>query len=142
ERARPGGPVGRLTVVYDGDCGMCQRSVEVLRRWDHGGSLEIVASQAPGVRERFPWIPPRAYERSLQVVDGEGTTWSGAAAFEVILNALPRRRWLAWIFRVPFARPVAERVYRSIAARRARISEWLGAPACELGDDAGAPGER
>lgn len=108
---------GHYTVVYDGACGFCQRIVSVLRRWDRG-MLEIVPYQASAVQARFPWIPARAYEQSLQLVGPDGETWQGAAAIEQILGVLPRGRLIAWIFRVPLVRPLAERLYRWVARNR------------------------
>lgn len=110
------------TVVYDGDCGVCGRIVDVLGRWDRAGQLEIVPSRAPGVRQRFSWIDSRAFIESMQVVrSADGMTWQGAAAIEQLLAVLPRGRWIAWIFRVPFVRGLAERSYRWFARNRYRL---------------------
>lgn len=110
-----------FTVVYDGNCKVCTRLARVLEQWDRRRQLEIVPSQAPGVYARFPWIPPRAYAESLQVIDRGGHTWQGAAALETIINALPKGRLLSWIFRIPFARPLAERFYRWFARNRYKL---------------------
>jgi predicted DCC family thiol-disulfide oxidoreductase YuxK len=108
-------------VVYDGDCNVCTRLAESLRRWDTQSTFEIVSSQAPGLAERFPWIPPGAYRESLQLVDASGRTWQGASAVERILDLLPRGAWIAWSFSLPFARPLAERAYRWFARNRYRL---------------------
>jgi predicted DCC family thiol-disulfide oxidoreductase YuxK len=111
----------RLTVVYDGDCKVCTRLSRLLAAWDTRRQFEIVPSQAPGVKARFPWIPPRAYAESLQVIDQSGRTWQGAAALERIIDALPRGRLLSWVFSIPFVRPLAERLYRWFARNRYRL---------------------
>lgn len=41
-----------VTVVFDGYCGMCTRSANLLKRLDKTDSLDIVASQAIGVLDR------------------------------------------------------------------------------------------
>ena len=116
--AAPPDGLGRpYTVVYDGTCKVCTRLSNVLRRWDRG-ELEVVASQAPGVMARFPWIPAKAYAEALQVIGPGGTTWQGSAAIEQLLNVLPRGRLIAWIFRVPFVRTLADRFYRWFARNR------------------------
>ena len=118
----PSAGLGRAyTVVFDGDCRVCTRLSGVLRSWDSTKQLEIVSSQQPGVMARFPWIPPRAYVEALQLVAEDGTTWQGAAAIEQLLNVLPRGRWIAWIFSVPFVRTIAERFYRWFARNRYRL---------------------
>ena len=108
-------------LVYDGDCRMCTSVAQVVRRWDARGDIEILASQQPGVTERFPWIAARAFGESLQLIGPGKQTWQGAAAIEQLLTILPRGRTIAWIFRIPFIRPIAERVYRWIARNRHRL---------------------
>lgn len=115
-------PGSRYTVIYDGDCRVCSRIVDVLRRWDRDRELEIVPSRARDVHERFPWIPPRAYVESMQVVRAsDGKTWEGAAALEELLDVLPKGRLISWMFEIPFVRPLVERFYRWFARNRYRL---------------------
>lgn len=119
---RAGVPARSYAVVYDGDCAVCGRIVTRLEKWDRDKRLEMVAAQAPGARARFPWIPERAFTESLQVVRiSDGTTWQGAAALEQLLDVLPRGRWVSWLFALPFARPIAEKLYRWFARNRYRM---------------------
>ena len=111
----------RAAVVYDGDCGVCTRLAHALQRLDRHGVFEVMTSQQPEVRSRFPWIPADAYRDSLQLVEEGGRTLQGAAAVERILDLLPRGRWFTWIFSLPFARPLAERFYRWFARNRYRL---------------------
>ena len=122
EDASPSQGLGRpYTVVFDGDCRVCTRLSGVLRTWDARRQLEVVTSQQPGVMARFPWIPPRAYADALQLIAADGTTWQGAAAVEHLLHILPRGRWIAWVFRIPLVRPLADRFYRWFARNRYRL---------------------
>lgn len=109
------------TLVYDGMCRMCTRLSNVLTKWDRQRRIEVVPSQATGVMARFPWIPTRAYAEAIQLVGPGGETWQGAAAIEQLLNVLPRGGWIAWIFRIPFVRTLADRVYRWVARNRYRL---------------------
>jgi predicted DCC family thiol-disulfide oxidoreductase YuxK len=96
--------------------------VRFLRKWDRNRELEIIASQAPGVRARFPWIPQRAYAESVQVIrTSDGMTWQAAAALEELLKVLPKGRLFAWLFKIPFMRPLADRLYRWVARNRYRM---------------------
>ena len=120
DAASPG--LGRqFTVVFDGDCRVCTRLSNVLRQWDGGRALEVVSSQRQGVMARFPWIPPRAYAEALQLVAADGTTWQGSAAVEQLLHLLPRGRLVAWVFKVPYVRVLADRFYRWFARNRYRL---------------------
>jgi predicted DCC family thiol-disulfide oxidoreductase YuxK len=120
EHASPA--LGRdFTVVFDGDCRVCTRLASMLRKWDREERLEVVTSQQPGVMARFPWIPARAYADALQLVAADGTTWQGAAAVEKLLEVLPKGRFISWVFKIPFVRPLADRFYRWFARNRYRL---------------------
>ena len=109
------------TVVYDGMCKVCTRLANVLRKWDRNHTLDIVSSQTAGVMARFPWISPQAFAEALQMVATDGTTWSGAAAIERLLDVLPRGRLISWVFKIPFVRPIADKLYRWFARNRYRL---------------------
>ena len=117
------GEAGRgYTVIYDGHCKVCGRMVKFLRKWDRNRELEIIPSQAPGVRARFPWIPQRAYMESVQVIrTDDGMTWQAAAALEELLKVLPKGRLFAWLFKIPLVRPLADKFYRWFARNRYRM---------------------
>ena len=120
--ASPSHGMGRVyTVVFDGDCTVCTRLSRLLRAWDRRGLLEVVSSQHAGVTARFPWIPAHAYADALQMIAADGTTWQGAAAIEQLLTVLPRGILIAWVFRIPFARGLADRFYRWFARNRYRM---------------------
>ena len=89
---------------------------------DRRGVFEIVPSQHADIRARYPWIPDRAYAEALQLVrDSDGRTWQGAAAVEEVIAEL-RAGWiLSWVFHIPFARPIAERLYGWFARHRNRL---------------------
>lgn len=108
-------------VVYDGTCKVCGRIVTMLQRWDRDGVLEIIPSQTPGIRARFPWIPSRAYTESVQLIGPGGRTYQGAAAVEHIIDVLPKGRLITWVFSIPFVRPLAERFYRWFARNRYKL---------------------
>lgn len=109
------------TLVYDGDCRICTRSVDLVSSWDRRGAVEIVPFQRGGVRERFPWIPEESFRQAMQLVGPENETWSGAAAAERLVRLLPGGRPLGCLFALPFARPLADRVYRFVARNRYRL---------------------
>ncbi|MHB0970370.1 MAG: thiol-disulfide oxidoreductase DCC family protein [Thermoanaerobaculia bacterium] len=119
--AAPSGLGRPYTVVYDGNCKVCNKLARLLRRWDRGAMLEITTSQTPGVQARFPWIPAQAYMESVQVIGPGGATWQGARALEQLLDILPKGKLISWLFSIPFARPLAERFYRWFARNRTKF---------------------
>lgn len=115
----------RLTVVYDGACGVCRRSVELLRDWDRHDRLELVAFQAEGVMERFPQIDEIAFREAVQAIAPDGRHWSGADAVEKALEQTPKGGRIAWLFTLPLARPVARRFYRWFARNRSKLGRFF-----------------
>jgi predicted DCC family thiol-disulfide oxidoreductase YuxK len=107
--------------VYDGTCKVCTRLAKALRKWDRHNEIEVVASQAPGLMPRFPWIPARAYVDALQLVGPGGRTWQGAAAIEQLLHILPKGMLIGWLFKIPFARAIADRFYKWFARNRYKL---------------------
>lgn len=109
---------GRATVIYDGGCEACTRWAETIGRQNGAAQIDIVSSDSPAVRERFASIPHDDFAGSLQLVMPDGARFQGASAIETLATMLPRWRWVTPLFTLPFARPIADRVYRWIAARR------------------------
>ena len=112
----------RHTVVFDGECGVCLRSVEILRRWDTEDRLRCIPFQGPGVMERYPEITEREFREAVQVIAPDGRRWAGADAVEQALRLTPKGRRVAWLFSLPFARPIARRFYRWFARNRWRFA--------------------
>jgi predicted DCC family thiol-disulfide oxidoreductase YuxK len=109
------------TLVFDGNCRVCNRLVNLLRKWDSRNQIEIIPSQNTTVYARFPWIPATAYTESVQLVGPGGRTWQGAQAIEQLLDILPRGRWIGWVFTLPFVGWLADRFYRWFARNRYRL---------------------
>ena len=106
---------------------------------DNRHDFEAVPSEQPSVLERFPWIPPGAYAKSLQLVrQSDGRTWQGASAVEEILSRLRAGRWVSWLFSIPFGRRVADRLYRWFADHRHELGCGdhcpVQAPAAAVGE--------
>lgn len=119
------GDARRLTVVYDGACGVCRRSVELLRDWDRDDRLELVPFQAEGVPERFPQIDETEFRKAVQTIAPDGRYWSGADAVEKALAETPKGRRIAWLFKLPLARPIARRFYRWFARHRSKLGRFF-----------------
>jgi predicted DCC family thiol-disulfide oxidoreductase YuxK len=118
----PSSGMGRpYTLVYDGMCRMCTKLSTLLIKWDSPHRIEVVPSQATGVMARFPWIPAKAYSEGIQLVGPGGETWQGSAAVEQLLTILPRGKWIAWVFKLPMVRTLADKVYRWVARNRYRM---------------------
>ncbi len=106
------------TVVYDGQCKVCNRLVKLLRKWDRHGEIEVIPFQNTTVLDRFPWIPAPAYAEAMQLVGPGGQTWHGGYAIEQLLKILPLGGLLGWTFKLPFFGELFNRFYRWFARNR------------------------
>lgn len=106
----------RWTLIYDGDCEFCQRQVEFVKRWDTERRIEAIPFREAEL-ERYG-VSRAAAEEAMHLVVPSGAVWRGAAAAREVLRLLPRLRLTVWLFRLPGAMFVAERVYRWVARRR------------------------
>ena len=112
-RPRPNRP----TLIYDGECGFCRESVELVLRWDREHRLAVIPFQEEARVAAFG-IPLTALAAAMHLVLPDGRVFAGADAAPELLRLLPGKRWLAWPFVVPGVLPVARRIYAWIARRR------------------------
>lgn len=106
----------RWILIYDRDCEFCQRQVQFVERWDADRRIEAVPFGEAEL-ERYGLSQAAAAE-AMHLVAPSGAVWRGAAAAREVLRLLPRLRLMVWLFRLPGAMFVAERVYRWVAKRR------------------------
>jgi len=105
------------TLIYDGECGLCQEAVALLTRWDRTGRVTLVPFQDQE-RVRTFGIPVPALAAAMHLILPDGRVLAGADAAPELLRLLPGKEWIAIVFRVPGIMPVARQVYAWIARRR------------------------
>jgi len=109
--------VDRPTLIYDGECGLCQETVALLSRWDPAGRVTLIPFQDQARVWTFG-IPTPALAAAMHLLLPDGRVLTGADAAPELLRLLPGKRWLAAVFALPGVMPVARRVYAWIARRR------------------------
>ncbi|HET7536261.1 MAG TPA: lipase maturation factor family protein, partial [Candidatus Didemnitutus sp.] len=117
---------GRPTLVYDGDCGICRYWVDY---WQGLTGDRILYRPYQEAASDFPDIPREAFARAIQLIEADGSVYSGAAATFRVLQQAPARGAWWWLYaHVPgFARG-SEWVYEFLSRRRGllnRISKFL-----------------
>src|SRR5207302_10802911 len=103
-------------VIWDGECHFCRRWIE---RWKEitRGEVDYEASQQIG--DRFPEIPRGQFERSVILIEPNGSVYFGAAAAFRALRCRSSKRWLAWsYYHVPGFAPITETFYKFISMNR------------------------
>lgn len=117
----------RPAVIFDGDCGFCQRNVDRWRR-RHGERVEFIPSQELG--ERFPQVPRDRFEETVFLVEVDGSVKDGAEAVYA-LGEFGGRPLLSRLYRgLPGFAPLSEWGYRLVARHRHR----LGGGKCQVPD--------
>jgi len=105
------------TLIYDGECGMCRQAVALLGRWDREHALRFVPFQDGPAIVRFGIALP-ALAAAMHLIRPNGAVYAGADAIPELLRLFPGKGWLAVLFYIPGALPVARRLYAWIAIRR------------------------
>jgi predicted DCC family thiol-disulfide oxidoreductase YuxK len=115
--------VATAVLIYDGECAMCRASALWLMRLAlSGGALEILPCRSEPRRARFPQISDAECASAMQLVLPDGRVLGGADAVPELLRRIRGLGWLAAIFALPGARPLARRFYAWIARNRMRLS--------------------
>jgi predicted DCC family thiol-disulfide oxidoreductase YuxK len=116
------------TLFFDGACGMCTRSRDLLLRFNRTGSVQTETLQSPGTAQRLG-IEPASLLESIRWLDASGAVYSGAEAANAAFSAAVGTRIPLAIYRIPGIRFIEEAVYRWIAAHRYRFPGTT--PYCE-----------
>lgn len=114
-----------LTVLYDFNCGLCQRA----RRWLEAEpkflALEFIPAGSDHARYRFPSLslslPDKVEE--LVVVADDGGVYRGDRAWIMCLYALTEYREWALRLATPRLLPLARSAFQLISEHRIRISK-------------------
>lgn len=125
-----------LTVIFDGYCGMCTRTIAWLMDHDRAGRLEPVPCQNVDGVVRFG-LSHSQCEASIWTLTDDGDLASGGQAMMLILAVLWQQPWIATIGRLPGVRQALDFGYGLVARNRRRFPGMT--PWCESHPDACFP---
>ena len=112
--------VRRYDVLYDGGCGLCERTVAWLRWADLRRRLTFtdINRDWDRLKQRHPSLDRDACLDAMHVVAPDGTITAGFDGFRTLARVVPAL-WPAWpLLFVPGVPPIGRRVYRHIAQHR------------------------
>src|SRR5262245_6112115 len=138
--------MNRLTILFDGRCGLCVRMAAWAARQPAYVELEWLASGSAAAHRRYPSLLGGDDPDELVAIADDGSVYRDDAAWIMVLYAL--RDFREWSFRLahPDLRPFARRAVAWLGGSRRSISERLrhapdaqliatfsaaAAPACE-----------
>ena len=123
------------TVIFDGDCGFCQRSVTWGKRLDWLRRMEWRARLEPGLQETFPQLSGEETQRRMVSIRKDGKTYGGFFAVRDVMVRLPLTFVPALILYVPGMSLLGVPVYAWIANNRHRFGRKPSASGTPLGSD-------
>lgn len=118
---------GLVTILYDGKCGLCTRTISMLAACDWLRRLRLADFRRDEERTTYASeIPYEALEREMHITLPDGRVFAGFDAFRQIAWHLPPL-WIAvpllYVPGVPFA---GRRVYAWVAGRRRTCVHRVG----------------
>ncbi|ULE32356.1 thiol-disulfide oxidoreductase DCC family protein [Mycobacterium sp. IDR2000157661] len=116
------------TLYFDGNCGMCTRSRNLLMKFDRTGELRTEPLQSEGTAARLG-IPESRLLESVRWLDDSGAVYAGAEAVNAAVSAAAGTRVPLLVYRIPGVRVLEEAVYRWVADHRYRFPGTT--PYCE-----------
>ncbi|HTM68012.1 MAG TPA: DUF393 domain-containing protein [Candidatus Binatia bacterium] len=102
-------------VIYDGSCKLCRITIDKAKKADAGKTLEFVDFTSQPLP---PGMGREAAEKEIHVIDEKGRVHKNAEGIMELLEADPKRRWLARLGRLPVIRTLLRWGYRLVARYR------------------------
>ena len=115
-------------LFFDGTCGMCTRSRDLLLKLNRTGDLKTEPLQSAGAAERLG-VPASRLLESVRWLDSSGDVYAGAEAANAAVSAAIGTKLPLIAYRVPGMRSVQEAIYRWVATHRHRFPGTT--PYCE-----------
>lgn len=122
-------------LLFDGDCGFCEWSIDHLRKIDQDSKFQIASYQSIAEEDlKSVGLDYEKCEHALQLIGTSGKVHSGIFAFNhFLLRYSPWNLLLIPLYLFPPFLLLEHGVYRAIANNRFRLSQKLGLKACSLG---------
>lgn len=121
-------------LYFDGNCGMCTRSVQSLNNRQRTGDLQIAPFQRPGTADRLGVPADQMLEAAWWQEDSSGTVFRGAEAINAAVAAGLGTRIPLRVYRVPGVRQLQNAIYRWVATHRYRFPGTTPHCAAQPGD--------
>ncbi len=112
-------------VIYDGDCGICEKSRELIEKLDWLNLFECQPFHNHEAYEEFA-LTPKECEKELKLITTSGSIYGGAEAVTQICLKLPLFFLVGVLLWLPPVRPLARWLYSNVANNRHKISARCG----------------
>lgn len=110
----------RLTLLFDGSCDLCTRTVRLVRAVDRHGRVTLVPFQKPGEPGRHGLTTAQC-ERSIWAITPDGATFHAAAAANLTAAVALGVPLSLWLYAMPGVEALQEAAYRLVARTRGHL---------------------
>ncbi len=115
----------RLTVVYDGDCMLCRRSIRWLRRQRAYVDVEVITATAPEAIETYG--DTREYGEHMIAAADDGRIWVGVPdAYLAVMWSVRGFRLMSYVLSIAPLKPLVGWVFRFVTGNRHIIGRVVG----------------
>jgi predicted DCC family thiol-disulfide oxidoreductase YuxK len=115
-------PDNRPTILFDGDCGFCRGWID---SWQDKVDKKVVFKPYQDAVDQFTEVSEAEAKESLQLIEPDGSVYSGAAAVFKMLTYGSSNAWW-WLYEhVPGFSWVSESVYRLVAGNRGLAAGFM-----------------
>ncbi|WP_417851839.1 thiol-disulfide oxidoreductase DCC family protein [Thalassoglobus sp.] len=118
-------------VFYDGDCPLCKREINLLKRWDKQQRIQFTNIAAEDFSAEEIGIP---FEDLMAEIYGrlpDGSTVKGVEVFRQLYSAVGFS-WLVGLSRIPGISHLLNFGYRVFARNRLRFTGRCNKESCEV----------
>lgn len=122
-----------LTLYFDGQCALCRKEVQRLRRWDRHGRLTFADIAQADFSPASLGVDIEALRTLMHSRTSDGRMLAGVDSI-VAAYTLVGRGWMVWPLRVALLRRFWSGVYRFVARNRYRLSRLAGQRTVCTGD--------
>ncbi|MEJ6476358.1 DUF393 domain-containing protein [Pseudoalteromonas piscicida] len=120
-----------MIVFYDGNCPLCRKEMDALKRVDHADKVELVDIHSNRFECEFTEITKQDAMEKLHAYNESGELIFGLDVTVAVWKAVGKHRWLS-LLRLPGIRWVADKAYLFFAAHRMKISKLLMPSQCNI----------
>lgn len=122
----------QYSVIYDGDCGFCEATVNLIKKLDWVKKFKFVPFQNKSVFKEYKQLTEEMCKKEIFLIKPNGNYYGGYDAFRIVCVFLPLTFIISWIFFLPGITQIGRAVYKVIARNRHKIK--IGSNACKTGD--------
>lgn len=109
----------QTTILYDGQCRLCQRSVRLLQTLDWLGRLHFADARDPAnLAATDPPLQPERLMEEMHAVTPTGKVYHGYGAFRCIAWRVPLLWLIAPFLCIPGVPAIGQRIYLWVARNR------------------------